>query len=362
MAEHPSQRSTRLRLAWLPDLIAAALAAASALAALVPASCADPARAEPPLRIEVERVPLDPTTPERQRVGALLFRGGLWLRSADRRFGGLSDLRVSPDGSRLYSVSDCGYGLSATLTSDGEGRLSGLADARLVELVGEDGEQLPRDERDAESLVIDRSALEVGFEGANRILAYDLEPPFAGPARRVGGPAGLRHCEPNGGIETMTLLADGRRLLVCEKRKRASLDTLAWIGRGDDWSERSYPLLFEGVWGGEPFRPTSAARLPGGDVLVLERRFPPIGARLLRIAREDLADRTEAGARLRPREIARFEKPLTLDNLEGVEVRPGRDRTLVYLVSDDNNCAKRRNGPRGTGLQRTLLLMFALTD
>jgi hypothetical protein len=59
-------------------------------------------------------------------------------------------------------------------------------------------------------------------------------------------------------------------------------------------------------------------------------------------------------------EIARLEAPLTLDNLEGVDVRrdPAGD-TLVYVISDDNNCAK---GPGQTrpGLQRTLLLLFAL--
>ncbi len=126
----------------------------------------------------------------------------------------------------------------------------------------------------------------------------------------------------------MALLDGGRRLLVCEARRRPALDTPAWIGRDDRWTERSYPLLFDGGWGGEPFRPTSAADLPGGDVLVLERRFPPIGARVLRIARDDLGDATAGGSPrpLHPREIARFERPLTLDNFEGIAVRSERAR------------------------------------
>jgi hypothetical protein len=357
-------QSSSGRLAWIPVLVTAVLASASVLSALAPASCADAARAEPPLSLAVEAVPLDPADPGRERVGALAYRGGIWLRSADSRFGGLSDLRVNADGSRLWAISDCGYGVSAALSYDAQGRLSGLADPRIVELVGSDGEPLSREERDAESLVLEGSSLEVGFEGTNRILAYALAPEFGGPARSLPVPRGLHHCKANGGIETMVLLDGGHRLLVCEESKRPSLDTLAWIGADDQWSERSYPLLFDGGWGGEPFRPTSAARLPGGDVLVLERRFPPTGARIVRISGDDLAAASTSGSRrpLHPREIARLEKPLTLDNFEGIDVRTDRGLTLVYVLSDDNNCAKRRHGPRGTGLQRTLLLMFALGE
>jgi hypothetical protein len=67
-------------------------------------------------------VPLDETAPSRDRVGPLRYLGGLWLRSSDPRFGGLSDVRVSADGNRLYAISDCGEGLTATLTYDAAGR------------------------------------------------------------------------------------------------------------------------------------------------------------------------------------------------------------------------------------------------
>jgi hypothetical protein len=349
------------RLLWLPALLGATLAIASVLTTRTPASCAAASRDEAPPRVEVERVPLDPAAPARERVGALDYRGGLWLRSSDSRFGGLSDLRVSADGSRLWAVSDCGYGFSADLSYDGKGRLAGLAEPRIVELVDADGDRLSRDERDAESLVEEGSSLEVGFEEDNRILAYALAPAFAGPARTLPTPRGLRHCKANGGIETMALLDGGRRFLVCEARRKPSSDTPAWIGSGESWMERSYPLLFEGGWGGEPFRPTSAAHLPDGDVLVLERRFPPIGARVMRIPRDDLNQRSSGPPYpLHPREIARFERTLTIDNFEGIAVRSAPGQTFVYLLSDDNNCAKTRHGPRGSGLQHTLLLMFVL--
>jgi hypothetical protein len=309
------------------------------------------------LGLRVAPVPLEPTDPSREAVGPLRYAGGLWLSSDDPRFGGISDLRVSPDGLRLWAVSDCGRGFTARLSYDAGGRLQGLADARLHDLAGPTGEALRLGENDSESLAIDGDRIEVGFEGKDRIWSYALEPPFSGPAQPVLTPAGLRACGPNGGIEAMTRLPGNRRLLACEDLRAAAAEVPAWVGAGSSWSERSYPLHFAGGWAAEPFRPTAAAPLPGGDVLVLERRFPPLGARIVRLTATDLAG---TGA-LHPREIARLEAPLTIDNFEGIASREdAAGHTLVYLSSDDNNCAKSVGGTRGTGLQRTLLMMFRL--
>lgn len=350
------KRSSRRTGRWISllCLLAALLAVAAAFTGL--ASGPPP---EAPLSVAVAPVALDPRDPGRERVGALQYRGGLWLRSGDPRFGGLSDLRVSPDGRLLRAVSDCGRGFTARLSYDRDGRLRDLSEPRLVDLVDTNGLALGLGERDSESLVVHGQALEVGFEGKARVWAYALDPPFAGPARPVPVPAGLAGCGSNGGIETMAMVDESRRLLVCETRHGASLDVPAWIGNGEGWLERSYPLVFRGGWADEPFRPTSATLLPGGDVLVLERRFPPIACRVVRLARSDLEGR---GA-LHPTEIAAIEAPLTVDNFEGIDARQDEaGRTLVYLVSDDNDCAKTPGGGRGTGLQRTLLLMFWLGD
>jgi hypothetical protein len=336
-----------------PRMVAAAAAFLLALGAALFVPSPEPG-AGPRLTIEAVPVPLDPGQPDRDRIGPLVYRGGLWLRSPDPRFGGLSDLRVSPDGRQLRAVSDCGRGFGAELVYDAAGRLSGLDRARLVDLVGLDGRPLVDGRRDAESLVARGAGLEVGFEGTDAILRYAADPPFGGPARRVPAPAGLRGCGENGGIETMTIV-DERRLLVCETRRGPAPDVPAWLGNETGWVERRYPLVFEGGWAGEPFRPTAAAPLPDGGVLVLERRFPPIGARIVRLTRRDLG-RTGA---LRPREIARIEAPLTRDNFEGIDVRRRDAGCLVYLLSDDNGCAK-RPGAFVLRRQRTLLLMFAL--
>jgi hypothetical protein len=338
--------------------IAIFLSVASALLALsaaLQATAAAP-RVEGSLALDVETVPLDPSDASRESIGPLVYRGGLWLRGNDPRFGGLSDLRVSADGETMVAVSDCGSGFSARLRYDGSGRLVGMADARIVGLTGTDGNLLGADDIDAESLVArPGGALEVGFEGRGRVQSYG--PAFEGPARQEEAPPELAACNRNGGLELMVDAGDGKRLLVCEERRGASTTVPAWIGGGREaWQEREYPLTFDGGWAAEPFRPTGAARLPNGDLLVVERRFPPLAARLVLLEHASLGGR---GA-LEPRELARIEPPLTLDNFEGVDARgDARGRTLVYVLSDDNNCAK-VNGAARRGIQRTLLLMFEL--
>jgi hypothetical protein len=338
-------------VAILASLCSAVLAGAAAVGAVAPQ------RTDPhAVQVEVVRVPLDPGDPSRTAVGPLEFRGGLWLRADDPAFGGLSDLRVSEDGRRLTAVTDCGGGFTASLRYDDAGWLSGLEDARLTPLTGADGAPLPGDEIDAESLLaLPDGGLVVGFEGRSRIQAYG--PGFAGPARPEPAPEALAGCGHNGGLELMADVGNGRRLLVCEERRTASESVPAWIGGASEpWRERSYPLTFDGGWAAEPFRPTAAARLPNGDLLVLERRFPPLAARLVRIESRALS---ESGA-LAGAELARLEPPLTTDNYEGIDVRAdGRGRTLVYLLSDDNNCAKVPGALRRSP-QRTLLLLFVL--
>jgi len=347
----PERGRLRRRLAPLLTAIAGFLAGLVALTALAGAPLASGS-----LPVEVTPVPLDSADPSRDSVGPLQYLGGLWLRAEDPRFGGLSDLRVSADGERVVAVSDCGSGLTARLLYDAAGRLADLADARIVALTNPEGGALAADEIDAESLVATPGGdLEVGFEGRGRIQTYG--PQFAGPARPVETPAALADCGKNGGLELMADAGGGRRFLVCEARRVASSSVPAWIGRDEAWQERVYPLTFDGGWAGEPFRPTAAALLPNGDLLILERRFPPLAVRLVRLERGTLEGR---GA-LEPRELARLEPPLTLDNFEGLEIRQdARGRTLVYVLSDDNNCAKAKGAPR-RGVQRTLLLLFVLT-
>jgi len=309
------------------------------------------------LALDVQPVPLNPSNPGQTEAGPLRFRGGLWLRSADPRFGGLSDLRVTPDGSQMLAVSDCGRGFVATLVHDSSGRLTDLRSPRLVDLVGSDGGALlSRSERDAEGLAFDGDdGLLVGFEVRPRVWRYARSPPFAGPAKPWPAPPVDEACRGNRSLETLVDLGGGRFFMACEAASARQNSVVAWVGVGETWATRSYPLGEDGLGGG--FTPTAAARLPGGDVLVLERRFPPLEVRLMRLSKADLEDTGP----FEPREIARLAPPESVDNFEGLDVRQDSSgATLLYLLSDDNGCSKQA-GVVPPRLQRTLLLLFELT-
>jgi hypothetical protein len=344
--------SARRRSFSILALLAAGLAVVAALPRL---------RAEltlpPDGQVRSTPVAIPEDDPARGRLGSLQFLGGIEMDSADPRFGGLSDLRLSPDGRRLVAVSDCGYGFSADLDLDASGAPRGVTNTRLVDLVGPGGRALRMGENDSESLVWDADHLDVGFEGQGRVWRYRAEPPFSLPVSPVPTPVGLIDCGPNEGLETMALLDGGLRLLVCEGEDLPSLTVPAWVGSPGAWTERRYPLYFDGGWLGEPYRPTGATRLPNGDVLVSERRFPPFASRVVRLSKANV----DGDGPLAPVEIARLAGSALVDNYEGIEARTDeRGRTLVYLVSDDNSCAK----PGGSrfAVAKTRLLAFELLD
>ncbi|MBY0432360.1 MAG: hypothetical protein K2Q10_14280, partial [Rhodospirillales bacterium] len=79
-----------------PSLLMIGLAILLACSGLPDSGAASDIRGEP--------MPLDATNPERGRIGPLTYRGGLYLRAGERRFGGLSSLILDADGRTLTAV------------------------------------------------------------------------------------------------------------------------------------------------------------------------------------------------------------------------------------------------------------------
>jgi hypothetical protein len=307
---------------------------------------AAPARAEPipalaePIVVRSEPVAVRPADPAATRVGGLEYRGGLRLTSPDRRFGGLSGLRVAADGRSLVAVSDHGYRLAFDLVYDGDGRLVGAGDAEIEALRGPKGGSLAElPAGNAEALApADGGGLIIAFEIRPRLLTY---PPGGGVPVPVPSPPGLDRAPDNEGIEALTRLRTGR-LLALTEGMRVSGGNRGWIGGVAGWWEVTWRTS-------QGFQPTGAATLPDGDVLVLERRILPPGARVRRLAARDAVP----GAVLDGTEIARLEGAMTVDNMEGIDARRNpAGEILVYLISDDNYAF----------YQRTLLMMFRLLD
>jgi hypothetical protein len=296
-----------------------------------------------PIEIVARPVPLNSSNPAMTLVGALAYRGGLEITSKDPDFGGLSALGISSDGARLVALSDRGFRFSARILYDERGYLSGLADADLGPMGGIDGAPLTDKEyADAEAMAPGvEGEIVVAFERRHRLWRYvpgsALPEPLPPPDELAGSPS-------NGGIEALALLDDGRLFALTEKFSSGD-SVVGWISDRDGWS-----VLTLATDGG--FDPTGAATLPGGDIVVVMRRFTLTGgsgARLIRIPESHI----RPGASLKGSLIAEIVPPLTVDNFEGVEARRGaRGETLITILSDDNF----------NPFQRTLLMMFELIE
>lgn len=304
-----------------------------------------PAGAAGQLAVEAIPIRLSAEEPGPQRLGGLTFVSGFELRSADRRFGGLSGLALSADGSMLYAVSDRGFWISIVTRHDAEGRLIALGAMEMADLQTPAGTPVSGRQRDAEGLAREPDgSFIVSFEQIHRLWRY-LPPPaaFKAPAQPVPVPAELAGAPNNGGIEGVAVLPDGRILMITEEYENPDGSVKGWFLEQGRFDSVSYVPS-------QGFRLTDIAALANGDILVLERRYGQLSswaARIKRVPKESL----RAGARLSGQELARLEPPLVVDNFEGIAVREDPNAgTLVYIISDDNY----------SPLQRTLLLQFRL--
>lgn len=285
---------------------------------------------------------------DQTRFGPFTYLGGVELTASDPAFGGLSALRLRPDGAGLIAVTDTGYWLTGTLERDADGRLAGLLNVALTAMRDRAGDVVQSRYRvDAEGLAIDGDRVLVSFERRHRIEVFPLAGiPTAPPI------ATLPHLIPdhefrnNRGMEALTVAPkgtalDGAVVAISEKSLNRQGDIFAAIVTGPGkgvFFVRRHP----------PFDVTGGDFLPNGDLLLLERRFSVsqgVGMRIRRIKGTDIrAGRTVDGDILMEADFG-----YQIDNMEGLDVSVAADGgTRVLLVSDDNHSL----------LQRTLLLEF----
>jgi hypothetical protein len=311
-------------------------AVCGALACLLAAGAPLPAGAE----VEVTPVPLPDGAPN--RVGQLAFWGGLVLTDDRAEFGGFSALEVSPDGSRLWALSDQGRVLAGRLRYDRQGRLAGLDDATLAPLLDVNGAPVAGSRRDAEGLArLPDGSFVVSFEWAHRLALHAGEPAATAGVQLVG-PGNLHRLQSNRGLEAVTLLADGRLFVLGETELAGEVSAFpGWLSGPDGW----LPLAYIAARG---YRPTGAATLPGGDVVVIERRDPVLiltGGRIVLLPQAVI----RGGQSIAGIELARLVPPALNANYEGIAAwRDEQGRTRLLVISDNNFLS----------VQRTLLLQL----
>jgi len=328
------------------------LSLAAALALPSPGAAEAPPGAPAVVRGFATPFPLPSNTPPQDGAAAgstavLRPLGGLVLNTTAIGFGSFSGLHLD-ERLRLTAISDIGRFLTGRLVlREDDWAPLGLADLRTGRLRDGSGAPLPRGyAADAEALArLPDGTWLVGFERWHRIRAYRR---LDGPAAYVAAPPGLERAPRNGALEALAVLTDGRWLAITEALSPPGSPDLrrAWIGRPGRW----VPIAYRP--GGPGLDPSDAAPLPDGGALVLERSFSlfrGFRARLVRIPPGALAA-PHPGLVLEGETLLRLEPPWPTDNWEGVAAARVGGRTLVALITDDNENV----------LQRTLLLLFEL--
>lgn len=307
-----------------------------------------------PASIEVSARPLagfDLRDRSRVQFGQLRFRSGLVLTSPYSRFGGLSSLRLDASGERVIAASDRGRWFTGRIVYRGK-EMVGLADVETAPMLAGDGRTLASHGWfDTESMARDGNWIYVGIERVNRIVRFDFgRQGLRARAGTVLAPADIRKLPFNSGLEALVAVPKGLPLAgsliaISERGLDAAGNIKAYLISGPS------PGTFA-VRRTDAFDISDAALLPGGDLLLLERKFAwlgGIGIRIRRIA----AELVLPGATVDGPSIFEADLGQEIDNFEGLDVHvtPEGD-TVLTLVSDDNFSA----------IQRTLLLQFTLIE
>ena len=327
-------------------------AAAILVLALIPAAAQAPNAAEGIARIEVRAQPIEAFNPHevsQTRFGELEFRGGLILTSPHRNFGGISSIRVSPDGGSFIALTDKGYWLRARIAY-GAGRPIGITDAEMAPMLGPDGRPLSkRGWYDTESLAEDGGTLYVGIARVQQIVRFDYaKDGLAARGIPIAVPLGVRTLPANKGLECLVIPPKGQPLA----------GTLIAISeRGLDAQGNIFGFLIGGASPGtftvkrsDDFDITDCATTPRGDLLILERRFSWAIGVAMRIRRVALSQ-VRPGALLDGPALIFADMSFQIDNMEGLAVhRAATGELVLTLISDDNF----------SPIQRNVLLQFTL--
>jgi len=314
-----------------------------------------------PLGLKATPAPMNASDPAADRTGRLRYMGGLVLKSQDRRFGGISAILWFERCNRLLAVSDTGAWVilepdEADRQQSGaehsRQRLRGIRAAWIAPLLGVDGEPAAsKSAADAESLA--RAAngdIWVFHEQRHRGLRYvgvDACRPetLAIAPVEQWEPPGAAGWPLNGGIESAAIQGD-TILLLSESAPGAGGHRAGLAGAP------TVPMRAFSYAAPQGTSPTAMEpRDPGSDnsmMVVLARSASPFRGFSAVVSEARIA--AVPDERVEPREIARLQSPMLIDNMEALAVRAEGERRYIYMMSDNNF----------NPLQRTLLMKFEL--
>ena len=322
----------------------------AALAIMLPAAQAQTAK---PISMEVSASPISNFRigSSETRFGPLEFVGGLSLRAGDDTFGQLSSMRFLSPGSAVIGVADHGYWFFGTVERDSNHVPIGIRDFRMQAMVDKTGVPVAsKRDKDAEGIDVRDGVATVAFERNARVAQYAIDPSgMTGPLRELDFIIPRNELRHNQGFET---------LVYSPKESALQGAPVVIAERSVDPDGNIFAAILDGPQRGifkvartDEFDVTDGVFLPGGDLLLLERRFSlsrGVAMRLRRIVGDDL----RKGALVDGDTLVEVGLNHHIDNMEAIDVWRRDDGELVVaLMSDDNQ----------SFLQRTLYLEFILS-
>lgn len=288
---------------------------------------------------------------ERRRFGKLTFLGGLELRSDDPEFGGFSSGQIDPDGRGFLVISDHAHWFSGRFVEE-NGTLKGIEGAMIAPIIAPNGRRMKETRYfDAEGFARQGKTAFVSVERSHDILQFDLSQGLGARGRLLDVPPEMKGLTGNRGVEALGVLPKesahaGALIALAESAPRGA-------------KSADIPGFILGPKGGRlavrkigDFDVTDLNFLPGGDMLVLERRFVPFFGLGFRIRRIPIAT-VRPGAVLDGEVLIEADFSHQIDNMEALMVHRAADgRVVLTLMSDDNFSI----------LQRNLVLRFALDE
>jgi hypothetical protein len=291
--------------------------------------------------IALRPLALDPARPALKQVGGLTFLNAWQLNSDNSNFGGISALIALRDG-RFIGLSDAG-----TLIGFGLNRNNQADHPFIAPLPGTMGPEIGYEDKDSEGIAYDPVSGQfwISYEAKHAIRRFT--PSFA----RIDGkytPREMRRWSSNSGAEAIVRMPDGRFMILSEGSDMPGGGYMGLMFSGDPVEPGSsyFPFTYRPPAG---YNPTDAAMLPDGRMLVLNRRFGLPDGFTAKLTIFDPADIVR-NAVIRGAPVATLAPPLIADNMEGLTITREGERTIVWLISDNNFNI----------WQQTILMKFAL--
>lgn len=287
-----------------------------------------------PFTVRAEQIPLNTENPAQIKVGELVYLRG-WALTADQDdFGGFSGLIMENEGNQIIAINDKGDWFASHINVGKDQPFTASpASIKSFPSVG-----LSKSAYDAESIIKIGDDYLVSFEQDHRLALVNG---IAGEPKPYKVAADYSEMSSNGGLEAITQLKNGELLLFAEHGQDTTGALPAWVTSEQESRRiRFIPPM--------NYSPTDAATLPNGDVLLLMRHYSPldgVSAKVVLLKADDIA----AAGELKGRELAHFEPPLSVDNMEAMDIVPLQDGSIrIFMMSDDNFSLR----------QRTLLMVF----